>query len=273
MVDVITIIIILLVVALVGVGALIFIFSALIEPTYILLFNKPLYVHLYPIKKKLTSSQEFILKQNFPFYSRLSDRRKKYFRHRVASFINRYGFVGRDGLTVTEEMKVKIAGTAVMLTFGMRGYLPNIFSVVVVYPDVFMSVSGDYHKGEFNALAGAVVFSWKHFEEGLLYSNDNLNLGLHEFAHVLHVDAMRRRRVGTSSVIFNDAFTKVVDYANDSRNKQKLVDAGYFREYAFTNKYEFIAVLLEHFFETPQEFSRQFPELYKHVKVMINYKV
>ncbi|WP_410603855.1 zinc-dependent peptidase, partial [Bacillus sp. SIMBA_008] len=46
----------------------------------------------------------------------------------------------------------------------------------------------------------------------------------------------------------------------------------YFREYAYTNKFEFLAVILEHFFETPEIFKREFPELYLNVKTMINFK-
>jgi Mlc titration factor MtfA (ptsG expression regulator) len=34
----------------------------------------------------------------------------------------------------------------------------------------------------------------------------------------------------------------------------------------------FLAVILEHFFETPQVFKKEFPELYSNVRDMINFK-
>lgn len=260
-------------VAFVVVAFLLFIFGNIIEPTFMLLFNRPVYVHFYPFKKQLGPMHQRLLESNSRFYRRLSPVRQGYFRHRVASFIRNYTFAGRDGLQVTDEMKVKIAATAVMLTFGMRKYLPTIVSVIVVYPDVFASANGEsHHKGEFNPLAGAVVFSWKHFMEGWEYDNDNLNLGLHEFAHVLHFDSVRKRRPGSSAVIYSDMFNKIMQYLAKPEHRKRLAGAGYFREYAYTNQYEFIAVLLEHFFETPTEFRQKFPELYTMVKKMINYR-
>ena len=121
-------------------------------------------------------------------------------------------------------------------------------------------------------MAGVVVFSWKHFEEGLLYDNDNINLGLHEFAHVLHLDSHRKRGVGSSSVIFSDMFNKIWEYVQVPDNREALIKSGYLRDYAYTNQFEFLAVLLEHFFETPRQFSEQFPVLYKYVRAMINYR-
>jgi Mlc titration factor MtfA (ptsG expression regulator) len=51
-----------------------------------------------------------------------------------------------------------------------------------------------------------------------------------------------------------------------------IAKLNYFRLYAYTNQYEFIAVILEYFFETPREFKQKLPELYGMVKKMINFK-
>ena len=37
------------------------------------------------------------------------------------------------------------------------------------------------------------------------------------------------------------------------------------------NQFEFISVLLEHFFESPNDFKTIHPQLYAHVKRMINF--
>jgi Mlc titration factor MtfA (ptsG expression regulator) len=52
---------------------------------------------------------------------------------------------------------------------------------------------------------------------------------------------------------------------------QSYIESSYFRDYAYLNSVEFIAVILEHFFETPSEFEARFPELYGKVKKMINF--
>lgn len=249
-----------------------FILGKVIEPAYILLFNRPLYVHLYPFPKELPDDGRIVLEKHFSFYRNLSAARQKYFRHRVWTFIDNYQFVGRGELEVTQEMKVKIAATSVMLTFGMRKYLSDLFEVIIVYPDVFESQSGDYHKGEFNPAARAIVFSWKDFQQGIDFDNDNINLGLHEFAHALHLCAITRRRGGASLTIYKDMFEEIRTYSANPYNRDKIMNSGYLRDYAFTNQHEFMAVVFESFFESPQEFRQRLPELYEMVKKMINYR-
>lgn len=255
----------------IGVILAILIFKRIIEPAYMLIFNKPLYVHFYLFPKKLDESQKAILRRDFKFYRNLSLVRKGYFEHRVHQFINNYTFLGR-GLEVTEEMKIKIAATGVMLTFGMRSYLPSVFKGIIIYPDIFESRTGNMHKGEFNPGVKAIVFSWKDFQEGLEFDNDNINLGLHEFSHALQLDSLAKRRPGSSAIIYSDMFHEIMAYIDKPANRQRLMETNYFRSYAYTNPFEFIAVVLEYFFETPQEFKKKHPDLYDMVKKMINFR-
>jgi Mlc titration factor MtfA (ptsG expression regulator) len=142
---------------------------------------------------------------------------------------------------------------------------------IIIFPDIYFSNSNnEYHKGEFNPRVKAIVFSWKHFLEGFQINNDNLNLGLHKFAHVIHIEGLRK--TDTSSTIFAAAYTDIMEQIKRPANYNRLLQSSYFRIYAYTNEYEFIAVILEHFFETPTQFKAEFPELFELVKKMINYK-
>lgn len=249
---------------------ILFAYNVIIEPIYAFFFRKPVYVHFYPFPKKLTLHQLSILSTQFDFYKRLPPRHKRYFEHRVATFIERYPFFGKEGIEITDEMRVLISATAIMLTFGMRNYLFTVIDKVIIYPDVYYSsFSDDYHKGEFNPRMRAIAFSWKHFLEGYEISNDNLNLGLHEFAHVVHFQGLKN--TDTSATIFSVTYDEIMEQVQLPSNLKQLVDSNYFRIYAYTNEFEFIAVLLEHFFETPERFKAEFPILFEKVKVMINY--
>jgi Mlc titration factor MtfA (ptsG expression regulator) len=256
----------------VGVMVAIIVFKRIIEPGYMLIFNKPIYVHFYLFPKKLDESQKAVLRRDFKFYRDLSPARKRYFEHRVYRFINNYTFLGRGGLEVTDEIKIKIAATGVMLTFGMRSYLPTVFEGIIIYPDIFESRNGNMHKGEFNPAVKAIVFSWKDFLQGLEFDNDNINLGLHEFSHALQLDSLAKRRPGSSAIIYSDMFHEIMAYIDKPENRQRLMETNYFRSYAYTNSFEFIAVILEYFFETPQEFRQKHPDLYDMVKKMINFR-
>ncbi|SEP24316.1 hypothetical protein SAMN05444671_4742 [Flavobacterium sp. CF108] len=248
---------------------LLIIIFRIIEPAYLLFFNKPLYIFWYPVLNKLNGFDKTILREEFPYYLNLSDKKKSYFEHRVKSFIKRYNFIGKE-IEVTQEMKLIIAGTYVMLTFGMRNYLFELFDNIIIYPSVYYStINQEYHKGEYNPRMKAVVFSWEDFLSGH-QTKDNINLGLHEFGHVLHFYS--RKSSDPGAVIFYDEFTEIEKYFDNEDLKNQLKEKHYFRDYAYTNKFEFLAVIFEHFFETPEIFKKEFPKLYEHVKAMINFK-
>lgn len=243
------------------------------EMAYVLKHKKPLYNHFYIFLRKLSASQKAILQNHFSFYKNLPDKEKKYFEHRVALFIKDKDFIGREGNRITDEIKVLISATAVMLTFGFRDFYIGVISKIVVYPNKFYSNTNKaYHRGEFNPKLKALVLSWEDFKAGFSDENDNLNLGIHEFTHAIHINSIKERDV--SSTIFSDSFkelTKLLSINEALRNK--LMTSDYFRKYAFTNQFEFIAVIIENFIETPQEFKSQFPKIYNKVKQMLNFNV
>lgn len=242
----------------------------IVEPIYVFVFNKPFYIHWYPFRRKLSHIQRDILRKECAFYQSLSDKRKLFFEHRTATFIARYKFFGKGNFVVTDQSKVLIAATYVMMTFGMRHYLIGIFNKIIIYPQHYLStISNEYHKGEFNRGLKAVVFSWKDFQEGFLFDNDNLNLGIHEFSHALYFHGLKSR--DQSAVVFSSTYVKIQEYLVQPNTLEKIVLSDYFRIYAYTNQVEFLAVILEHFFETPHVFKKEFPELYNNVRDMINF--
>ena len=240
-----------------------------IEIIYLRNYKKPLVVFANVNFYQLQESQKQILSQNFQFYKQLKPKYKRYFEHRIANFINTYEFVGRD-ISVTEEMKVTIAGTAIMLTFGMRDYLNPLFKRIIIFPDIYYSdQTENYHKGEFNPKLESIVFSWKHFKEGIEISNDNLNLGLHEFTHAFHIHSLKSDKA--TAVLFNESLQNLFKVVSNPQLKEQLINSGFLRDYAYENQFEFVAVLLEYFFESPQEFKSKFPSIFIKVKHMINY--
>jgi Mlc titration factor MtfA (ptsG expression regulator) len=241
------------------------------ELAYVMRKKRPLYNHVYLKLRKLNSNEQSILRNRFKFYKKLNEKQKLHFEHRVASFIIDKTFIGREGQQITDDIKVLVSATAVMLTFGFRDFYIGLMDKIFVYPDEFYSNMNDaYHKGEFNPRLNALVISWKHFEQGFNISNDNLNLGIHEFAHAIHLNSMKERDV--SSTIFKDSFKELTDYLSENKSlRDELIASEYFRDYAFTNQFEFLAVVIESFIETPTEFKNQFPKIYSYTKQMLNF--
>ena len=239
---------------------------------YVSIYKKPVFSHVYLRPQKLSPLQDAILRKESTFFNRLDAKEQLYFKHRVASFIKDKEFIGNEKLVVTEQMKVSISATAIMLTFGFKNYLLELIETVIIYPKTYYSeINGTFHKGEINPQHKVIVFSWEDFKHGYKIGDDNLNLGIHEFGHAVHLNASKNNDV--SSLIFNSGFKNLTDYLQNNENvRQRLIASKYFRTYAYTNQYEFFAVLLENFIETPLEFKTQFPNLYKYIKQMLNFK-
>lgn len=218
--------------------------------------------------RELSDLHRGLIVRHFTFYKILSENDKRRFEHRVKKFIDRHEFVGR-GVEVSEKMKLLISSTAIMLTFGMRRYLYSEFDTIIIYPkNYFSQVTKLQHKGETNPRYRTIVFSWDNFMDGLKVEDNNMNLGLHELAHALHLTFKKRKSL--TAVNFMKRFEMLLEKLKDRKLQRKIVASGYLREYGFKNEYEFLAVLVEHFFETPKEFHERLPEIYKMVKLMLN---
>lgn len=244
-----------------------------LEMAYVLRKKKPYYVHFYTRLRTLSHAQKAILRKDFSFYNKLSAKHKRYFEHRLASFIKDKDFIGRGNIKITDEMRVLISATAVMLTFGFRDFYIGIISKIVIYPEPYYSnINKTYHKGEFNPRLKALVLSWKDFKHGYQIDNDNFNLGIHEITHAIHLNSLKERDV--SSTIFKDSFKELTDLLSaDTKLRQELIQSEYFRGYAYTNQFEFLAVLIENFIETPDSFRNAFPLIYYKVRQMLNFSI
>ncbi len=240
------------------------------ENWYANAYDKPLYRH-YFVFRKLDSKQVSILESEFSFYELLSKKEKRQFRHRIATFISEKKFIGRGGIQVTERMKVLISAVGCMLSFGRRNYDYGLIEHIVIYPDEFYSKINDaMHKGEFNPYGKALVLSWKDFEKGYQINNDNHNLGIHEFMHAMQLEARKSRDL--DSTRFAKQFQNILKRLTHSEVKDKLDETRYFRAYAFTNQYEFMAVLAEYFIESPKDFKSHFPKLYTFTQKLLNFR-
>ncbi|MEE4000682.1 zinc-dependent peptidase [Tenacibaculum sp. FZY0031] len=228
-------------------------------------------MHFYLVKKKLAKKKKEFLVENVRFYKKLDEKQKVYFEHRLTKFIRTYDFVERDNFELIPEAKVLIAASYVKLTFGMRKYRTTTFDKIIVYPTSFYSsITKQYHKGEFNPKLKSIVFSWEDFLLGDMVLNDNLNLGIHEFSHALTFHGRKLKDV--SARIYYRLFEEITSFMDDKANAERIKLSGYFRAYALTNKLEFVAVIMKHFFKTPEDLQQQFLQLYKKNQLMLNFK-
>lgn len=247
-----------------------FILFRIFESWYGSTFNRPLFRH-YFVYKKLSLSQKKILEDEFLFYNKLPLKLQRQFRHRVAYFMSKKQFVGREGLVVTERMKVLISAMGCMLSFGRRNYLYQLIEFILIFPEEFYSKINDaYHSGEFNPRERALVLSWKAFEEGYRITSDKYNVGIHEFMHAMQLEAIQSKDLDSHR--FGRQFHNILMQLTHKEIKSKLEETKFFRANKFSNQYQFMAILTEYFIESPQEFKQKFPSLYSYTHKLLNFR-
>ena len=211
------------------------------------------------VKKPLQADSIRWLEDNVPFYSNLSVKEKIRFRKRVSWFIVYKNFILKNGLVLTELTKVKIAASAIQLTFGYNKVKLHHFNDIIVYPDKFKSpFTKKMTFGEVNPV-GAIVLSMKELEKGYAIKDDGINLGLHELSHVLLLEHKNKR--ANYAFIKEKDLNKLYDFSLEVNKKEKRV-GGLYNKYAFSNFHEFFAKTIELFFEKGSELKELYPDVY-----------
>lgn len=220
--------------------------------------------------KRLSLSRKRYL-ESFSFYNKLSLSYQRQYEHRMCCFIADKKFEHRHKKPVTDEQIVLVAAVACQLSFGRRDYLFPFLDTILFFDEEFKSpTNSEYHKGEYNPRARVLALSWVDFKQGMDVSNDNIHLGLHEFTHVMHLESERYASI--DAYRYHKYHQRILHKLMDNDVKNKLTTTSFFRMYAFTNQYEFMAVLTEYFFESPHDFKTHFPELFMFLKTALLYK-
>ncbi|ABG59076.1 zinc-dependent peptidase [Cytophaga hutchinsonii] len=211
---------------------------------------------------QLNYQERASLEYKIPFYQNLKPSLKRKFECNVKYFIQKKDFEGRDGCTVTPEMKLLIAAAATQISFGHFPTIYEHFRKIIIYPDKYFSGSTQrYHLGEVQS-NGVIKLSWAAFTEGLRIKNDGVHVGFHEMAHALKIEDSTLHDM-EHCFMDKKALHDFHSYSNDrirSHGSQSFM-----RDYAFSNSEEFFAVSIEYFFETPAQLRKNEPVVYDYL--------
>jgi len=238
------------------------------ERAYQRVFKRPFRFDFGLNQNVLPHQQRQFLFDQLQFYKHLTRLQRSTFDHRTVRFLKSRNFETREGVELTENMKLLISATAVQITFGMRGYMMREFTRIIIYPRRYFNLlTEQHHKGEVN-VNGVVVLSWEDFYEGIRVPDDDLNLGLHEFAHVLALQ--RLQNPDFRDRFFEDAFDKLIHNVNHPGFRTVIQKRLGLRPYALANPMEFFAVATEAFFENPLAMYHNHRTIYKLFTQMYN---
>jgi len=225
-------------------------------------------------RRPLPADWRSILERNVPLYRGLPDALREELHGHIQVFLHDKTFRGFQGLEVTEEMRLTVAGNACLLLLNRPHSEFAGFSSIYLYPDTFVSRQRSYDGlvesiGEHARLGeswhlGPVVLSWDAAWSGSRDIRDGHNLVLHEFAHKLD---------GADGVVDGAPIfphrSQHLSWARVMRREYEQLrhqaGAGLERlinHYGATAPQEFFAVVVETFYERPAQLKRHHPQLY-----------
>lgn len=206
-------------------------------------------------------------KRYFSYYNTLDAHYQSVFTERCMQFIAEKNISGAEGFVPDNRVKALVAASAVQLTLGLETWGLAIFENIVLHPSDFNNEQTALKfSGETN-LNGFIRLSWKKFLKGYAVSDDNLNLGLHEFSHALRFNGVRG---GSQDYFTQHYFYSWLASAYPVFEDVKRSNETIFRRYGGTNINEFISVCIEHYFESPLEIKAHYPFLYFSTAILLN---
>jgi Mlc titration factor MtfA (ptsG expression regulator) len=204
-----------------------------------------------------------LLVQHVAFYNRLNPLEKTKFENRVHTFLLNVQIVGVD-TEVTHQDRILVASGAIIPIFGFDSWHYSNLKVVEMHPDKFLIPNTDQYANGlvgWGKMEGKVKLSRKALVHGFYNNDDQKNVAIHEFVHVL--DMQDGSIDGKMAKIMKEI--DINPWLQIIHTKMRSINSGNssIRDYGSSSNAEFLAVVSEFFFESPEKMKTEHPELYR----------
>jgi hypothetical protein len=231
------------------------------------------------LARPLPAEAQAVLQDNIPVYRRMTPELQQQLQRLVVQFLHQKKFVGCEGMQVTDEMAVIIAGQACLLLLNRPSKVYPALHTILVYPTEFVARRADIGPGGVVTPGhqsmlgeswddGRVVLSWDDVRRGADDWTDGHNVVLHEFAHQL--DSESGRANGAPYLGSPDSYSEWAEVLsrdfNNLRHNAMYRQHSVMDHYGATNPAEFFAVATETFFEKPHQMAEHHQELFAEFK-------
>jgi len=218
---------------------------------YYLRINQYHLFKIFQYSKPLSIERRVILERKFLYYQNLSAEDKIIFKNQVNHFLINKKIVSDKDIVITDEMEVLIAATAMQILFGRDAYYLSSFSNIRVINSERVNVKKI-------KLSNELIIPWKAFSKGYDSMIDGYNPGIKIMAIALRLeDQLDKVQIFNSSS--HAAFEKLY-----KKQAEKYIASGKssYKNYNQVDRNEYFGVAVEYFFERPEHFYANQPEMY-----------
>jgi MtfA peptidase len=216
---------------------------------------------------------EQILQTHVAYFRALTNPDQARFRQMVQVFLDEVRITGIR-TDVDDTVRVLVAASAVIPVFGFQDWEYRRLGEVLIYPGSFGEKYQTTGHADENILgmvglqhlSGVMILSKPSLLESFDNPSSTDHVGIHEFAHLVEKVEVEH---GLPAEVPSKAVNQWVQYvakelAHPAQNRS------YISNYAYTNEHEFLAVLSEYFFKSPDLLQEKDPQLYSLLREMFH---
>ena len=195
-------------------------------------------------------------------YRRRSFELRSRFEEQVGLFLAERRITGVN-VEATDELRVLVAASAVTISVGWQDYDWSEVREVLLYRDSF---GRDFAHGPDADSAGVahpwgiVILSVPSLRDSFEIPDDGYHVGIHEFAHLLDVEATRFDGIPSW---LSDRGIREWEQLRDREMERLQNGDSVLDEYGAFDRVEFLAVAMEGFFERPVALRENHRRLYE----------
>jgi hypothetical protein len=211
-------------------------------------------------KRPLPPAWAKLIDERLAFVATMApDQRARFLTH-LKVFAWEKAWVGVEGVVITDEIKVVVAGAAARLARNLPLGVYDDLGTIIIHPGHLSESADGVILGMAHRL-GAVSLSWDSVKHGIANAQDGKDVALHELAHALDVaDGEFDGTPPLEVVAERRAWASACSVAFGRLRAAARHDV--MRAYGATNEAEFFAVATEVFFEKPRQLAKREPALY-----------
>ncbi len=255
---------------------LIFIISSMIIAIVYFLIIKKITLKKETLSKPFSKKWRRFLTNNIEFYQNLNAKQRILFEQRIQYFLATKK-ISAVSTEIDDEIRLMVAASAIIPMFAFPDYnYPNL-QEVLVYPNGFnehfetdkdTNIIGMVGNQFMN---GTMILSKPDLIRSYNLKNQKNNVGIHEFIHL--IDKNDGAIDGVPDILIKNSY--VTPWLKLVREEMIKIEKGKsdISPYALTNNAEFLAVVSEYFFDTPEKFKKEHPKLYEYLTLIFKQKL